>query len=438
MPRTEAPLLGLRELPRSLDHLKPLRCGAAVARHGSAMRAAEAVHLSQPAVTRAVLELERWCGLPLFERSARGMLPTPLGQRVAQRADALFQHLAQGAAQAGALAPRRRRAASPERFAAAVTPASLKALLAVAALPSEQKAADALGVSQPAVHRSLHALEHLAGTAVFQRSLRGTRLTDAGEALLLGVKLALGAARALDSDVASWRGEIRGRVVIGALPLSVSLLLPRAIDTLLQAHPEIEISVVDGTYDPLMRQLRSADIDLVIGALREAPPGLRQEALVDEPLAVIARAGHPCLQRRRLGVSDLRRWPWIVPLPGTPAAAALQQVFAAAGVAPPAETLQSSSAVFTRALVACSDRLALSSQGAALEEEGRGLVRVPVALAQPLRRIGVVLRAAGEPSPDLAAVLDALRAAAAVISTTHSSPCSSDAAPAAPVRRSRS
>ena len=412
-----ASLTALRELPGAGDRLKPLRCVAAVAHHGGAMRAAEAMHLSQPAVTRGVLELERFCGLPLFERSARGMLATPLGLRVAQRADALFEQLALGAAQAAALAtPRARRLERPERFAAAVTPASLKALLAVAATGSEAKAALALGVSQPAVHRSLRALEGLAGGVVFQRSVRGTRLTDAGAALLLHVKLAYGEARAIDSEIAAWRGEIRGRVVIGALPLSVSLLLPRAVDEVLRDHPDVEITVVDGTYEDLMRQLRAADIDLVIGALREAPPGVRQEVLAEEPLAVIVRAGHPCLRRRGLTLSELGRWDWVVPLPGTPASEALRRVFAAAGLEPPRDVLQASSAVFTRAIVGCTDRLALTSHGQALEDErGGALRRLRVDLPLTTRAVGVAVRESGEPSPDLRVVLEALRRAASKV-----------------------
>jgi LysR family transcriptional regulator, regulator for genes of the gallate degradation pathway len=249
---------------------------------------------------------------------------------------------------------------------------------------------------------------------VFQRSVRGTRLTDAGEALLLHVKLAYGEARAIDSEIAAWRGEIRGRVVIGALPLSVSLLLPRVVDAVLRAHPDIEITVVDGTYDNLMRQLRAADIDLVIGALREPPAGVRQETLVEEPLAVIARAGHPCMRRPGLTLAELRRWPWVLPLPGTPASAALRRVFAAAGLEPPQGALQASSAMFTRAIVACTDRLALTSHGQALEDErGGALRRLPVALPLTVRAVGVAVRESGEPSPDLRVVLEALRLAAA-------------------------
>jgi LysR family transcriptional regulator of gallate degradation len=407
-------LPAVRATPAIIDRLKALRCLPEVVAHGSALRAAEAIHLSQPAVTRAILELEAFCGMALFERAARGMLPTALGARTAARAEVLFAHLAQGAAEAGALAPRGRRVASPQRFAAAVPPVCLKALLAVSAASSEARAAETLNVSQPAVHRSLRALEDLAGVALFQKSARGTRLTAAGEALLRRVKLAFGEARAMESDIASWRGEIRGRVVVGALPLSVAMILPQAVDAVRREHPDIEITVIDGTYESLIRQLRSADIDAIVGALRSAPDEVRQEALFEDELAVIARAGHPCLARKSLALKDLLRWEWVVPLPGTPASAALERTFAAQGLAPPLGALQANSAAFTRALVRSTDRLALASRGQELEDESIGVLRiVPVRLAGTVRTIGVAVRSTGEPSPDLLVLLDALRDAAA-------------------------
>lgn len=406
-----------RALPALAERLKALRCVAAVAAHGSAMRAAEAIHLSQPAVTRAVLEMEKFCATPLFERGARGMLATVPGARVAQRAVQLFAQLSLGAAEALALAPARPRASArhgalPERFAASVTVASLKALLAVAATASEVGAARWLGMSQPSVHRALRKLEDLAGVMLLLKSVRGSRLNEAGEALLRRVKLAFAEARAMESDIAAWRGQIRGRVVIGTLPLSVTLFLPKAIDAVQRQHAGLEITVVDGTYESLVRQLRSADVDVIVGALRPPPPEVRQELLFEEPLAVIARPGHPCLKRRALKLADLLAWPWVMPPQGTPANTALHKAFAARGLDAPHDALQANNAVFTRALVGLTDRLALTSLSQALADERDGSFRlVPVALPDTTRRIGVALRDGVEPSPDLAAVLEAMRQA---------------------------
>jgi DNA-binding transcriptional LysR family regulator len=56
-----------------------------IQQHGSLTRVAEHMASSQPAVTNALAELESMFGMPLFERSSRGMLPTALGSVVLER-----------------------------------------------------------------------------------------------------------------------------------------------------------------------------------------------------------------------------------------------------------------------------------------------------------------------------------------------------------------
>lgn len=63
-----------------------LRAALAIAEHGSLRGAARALSMSQPALTHNIGELERELGAPLFERRARGMTTTPLGDLVLRRA----------------------------------------------------------------------------------------------------------------------------------------------------------------------------------------------------------------------------------------------------------------------------------------------------------------------------------------------------------------
>lgn len=402
-----------RPAPDIAERLALLRCFAAVARHGSALRAAEFVCLSQPAVTRAILRLERICGTPLFERGARGMACTAFGARLARRAEALFDHLAHGVVEAAALCGSSCKPATPQRFAAAVTACSLKAFIAVAATGTEARAAAWAGVSQPALHRALRMLRHVVKVDILRQSSRGTRLTEAGEALLRRIKLAFAEARAMEGELAAWRGDVRGRVVIGALPLAVSLFLPQAVSAVRRLHPELHITVVDGTYESLMHQLLHADVDVIVGALREGPAEVRQDVFFEERLAVVARANHPCLTRSAIGLHDLLAWEWIVPLAGTPASAALRRAFAACGLEPPSSALQANNALFTRSTVLATDMLALTSAGQAMEDERSGLFRrVPVELPQTSRPIGVAVRDGSVPSPELLEVLGAMRKAA--------------------------
>ncbi|HLZ71820.1 MAG TPA: LysR family transcriptional regulator [Dehalococcoidia bacterium] len=79
-------------------HLQQLAYLREVARQGSLTRAAEALHVSQPALSQALAELERRFGLALFERAGRGRRPTAAGQEViafAEETLALAEALAQ-------------------------------------------------------------------------------------------------------------------------------------------------------------------------------------------------------------------------------------------------------------------------------------------------------------------------------------------------------
>ncbi len=407
----------LHEVPHILHRLKALRCLAAVAMHGSAVRAGEALFISQPAVTRSVLDFERTCGVALFDRGGRGMVPTAIGLRAARRAQSLLDHLAQGAAAAMALAPPEQRRGWPsQHFANAVSATGIQALITMARSRSEAQAAAQLGISQPAVSRTLRALEHLVGVPLMQRSLRGTRFTESGEALLQHVKLACAEARGIEHDLAAWHGRVRGRVVIGALPLSAAGILAPAIDAIRRARPELEITVIDGGFESLCRQLREGDIDIMVGAMRAPPPDVRQEVLFDEPLVVMARIGHPCFQRESLTLANLLEWEWVMPLHCTPATAALLQAFRAAGVSPPVPVLHCNNTALIEAMLCRSDQLALTSRGQARHEERRGRVRrLPIDLPGTDRSIGIATRQSSEPSADVAAVLEALRAAAALM-----------------------
>jgi len=284
----DAGVPALREIPPCLERLKALRCLVAVVQHGSTLRASEAIHLSQPAVTRSIIDLERAFEMPLFERGGRGMSPTPPGAAAAKRAAQLFQHLAKGAAEALALSPvKGQRSPAPERFASSVSSSSLAAMLAVAASGSESRAAHMLGASQPSIHRSLRVVEQLCGVALLQKSARGTRLTEGGEAMLLRVKLAVAEARALEAELASWRGQIRGRVIVGALPLAATQLLVRAVDEVLGTHPEA------GPRGAPAR-LRGGRALRAGGEKRRIAPSKRIE--------------------RASTLDDLHRWRWVLPL----------------------------------------------------------------------------------------------------------------------------
>lgn len=62
--------------------LRHLRIFDTVCRHGSITKAADALFMAQPAVSLCIKEMERLCGMPLFERHARKLHLTPFGEEM--------------------------------------------------------------------------------------------------------------------------------------------------------------------------------------------------------------------------------------------------------------------------------------------------------------------------------------------------------------------
>lgn len=399
-----------------LTDLKRLRAACAVAALGSTVQAAKALSVAQSSVTRSIQELESAWGQSLFHRLGRGMQPVQEAAALLQRAARALNCLAVpgGADGRGGL-----HALSwmVNRFAMGLGLRQMQVLLALSRSLSLSGAAAELGVGASAVHQSLGQLEHLAGSPLFLRSRRGLRLTESGELAVRAVKRALSELEQVEQEL-SWRtGALRGRLVIGTLPFSTGLLLPQAIEAVLQAHSGMEISIVDGTYDVLMHRLQQADIDIVLGALRPQAPAadLRQETLFEDRLAVVARAGHP-LAGRPLAWSDLVDAQWIMPMPHTPAQSVFSQALADAGLAPPASPLRVNSALMMQALLAETDRLALMSPRQIRREMAAGLLlELPVPVTHPPRPIGMVLRADYLPPPGAAQLLMHLREQGALL-----------------------
>lgn len=383
--------------------LRLLRLVAAVAAHGSASTAAATLHLSVSAVTRGVQAAEVQLGLALFERGARGMVATPAGRLLAARTQRALAELRLGPAPV---------------LAQRGTDGQLQALLAVAAQGSEALAAQQLGLSQPAVHQSLRQLEHAARQRLFERSRRGTRLTDAGERLLLRAGRALAELRSGHDELAALHGGVPGRVTVGVLPMASEVLVPQALSRLFEAEPGIVATAVDGTYEALLRQLRHGDIDFVVGPLRgeRSPPDIDEQVLYVDRLLPVVRAGHPLLATTRppRSLRPLRRWPWVGPLPDTPARAAFERAFRAAELEPPLVQLQCNAPSIVRAVLQRGDAVALVSPLQIRAELAAGrLVLLDVPVSGTERAIGVAQRRGGLASPAARALLRELQAVVA-------------------------
>jgi len=162
----------------------------------------------------------------------------------------------------------------------------LRAFRAVAHHGRFTRAAEAIGLSQPALSALIAQLEEDLGVKLIHRTTRAVDLTSIGreflgasERILADVDGAIGDAR----DYAQLR---RGKLRIAALPSVSRILLPATLRAFRDHHPGIAVSIVDVLGDPLLEQLLSGQVDLGIG-YAEASDELRAERLLTDQLAAV-------------------------------------------------------------------------------------------------------------------------------------------------------
>ncbi len=351
---------------------------AAVVRHGSVTRAARAINLTQPALTQAIARLESELECLLFERGSTGMTPTEPALLLAPRAEAALDHIG----------------------SSRVTGTQLRAFLALARAGSYAGAAEATGLSIASLHRAVADLSLALGQRLVERRGRSVILSQTGQRRARGFGLAMAELRAGLAEVAAWQGKAAGRIVIGAMPLSRARWLPEAIARFVTAHPGVDISVVEGSHAELSGPLRDGEIDLMLGALREATlvEDMTQEAIFEDRPALVMRSEHPLLQKGRPTAADLLDYPWILPGRDTPLRHYWEEMLRDCGEQPPHVGIECGSVLAIRELLLSGDALTLLSPDQLRVELESGVLATVPPPAPVSRIIGVVTRAGWRPT----------------------------------------
>ncbi len=210
----------------------------------------------------------------------------------------------------------------------------LRAIAEIARCGSILAASATLGTSQPALTRVLAAAESKLGARLFERLPRGVRPTLHGDAVIRRVAAVFSELRAAAADIAALNGLSRGTLSIGATHLAAAGLVPQALQRLISGRPGLQVTVLEGNPEFLLKELRARHIEIVVGrlALAEGDRDLGKELLYDEQLSVIAGSKHPLHRRRRLSLRDLAGESWILPPPETAFYRQVAQSFEEAGV----------------------------------------------------------------------------------------------------------
>ena len=288
----------------------------------------------------------------------------------------------------------------------------LALIVALAERRSLRQAASDVAITQPAATKLLRDLEDAVGLPLFTRHAWGMAPTAYGDALVRharGLLTGLGEARdELSALAAGATGSLRVGGVTGAVP---GLLAP-AIRRIQQQRPGLKLFVLVNTSEVMMAALRQGTLDVAVCPL---PPdadiaGFDVTSLADEPLRIVARAGHPLARRRSVPFAALAGAAWLMQTPDSPLRRDVDAMLASAGLRPPAAVVETVSIVATIALLQGSNAITVMPQALARHYARFGMVKeLPVRVSTPISRYELVTRARRDLSPAARAFVAALQ-----------------------------
>jgi DNA-binding transcriptional LysR family regulator len=181
----------------------------------------------------------------------------------------------------------------------------LRTLIHVAELGSLSKAADRIGIAQPALSRQIRMLEEELSVRLFTRHGRGMVLTDKGREILehaTRVMTELEEIRATASDLDA---PLRGRISIGFPPTVADILSLPLVAAFGKTHPQVELRLVGAYTGHLLDWLHRGEIDVAILYDPNSVRSLRSEPLLLENLFLIGPPDSGLSVERSIPFRDL-------------------------------------------------------------------------------------------------------------------------------------
>lgn len=236
------------------------------------------------------------------------------------------------------------------------------------------RAAEAVHLSQPALSRSIQALEQQLGCRLVDRGSRGFLLTAHGQLVLEHARRLLAGSQALSNAVQQLGNLESGELRLGAGPYPAARLIPQAVGAFSLAHPRVRVQLSIDNWQQLRQRLLDDELELFVADVRELQG---DECLSIVPLqrwpgVLFCRPGHPLLARGPLSASALGEYPLAgTQLPDEVADALRQQL-----QRPQPLGIQCDNFMVLKALVAGSDVLSMAPWDVVAAEVAAGQLAV--------------------------------------------------------------
>ncbi|WP_198669672.1 LysR family transcriptional regulator [Pelagibacterium sediminicola] len=178
---------------------------------------------------------------------------------------------------------------------------------------SIRKASERLNVAASAISRQIQNLEHDLGADLLDRSVRGVRLTEAGEILAVKIRTLFQTISEVQNDIDNLRGLQRGNVRIASVEGAANATLADACAQFYKRFPLVKVSIdiLDAQHVSEALMGETVDIGIVFGI----PMRPEIEVIKRRPghIAACLKGNHPLANNRQVTLKEISGFPSILP-----------------------------------------------------------------------------------------------------------------------------
>lgn len=291
-------------------------------------------------------------------------------------------------------------------------PLNLKALrsfLEVAKLGSFTRAAQSLGISQPAVSNHIRKLTESLGTPLLDVVGSGVELTLAGRLLQDRGRALLADADRLEEELGVLASSRPVRLKVGASTTPGIYLLPGILGSLTAKDPGLEVRCVIESSGAIEARVAAGELDCGLIGRRPEDPRLRSERFARDRIVLVGPLGHPLARKKKLTSREFLEQAFIMREPGSATREFLEAWFRKAAILPRVVMELTSPEAIKRMVAAGLGISAISRHSMGVDPAAEGLALLPPLDPALERDLLVIYRDESQTRPAVTGFLEAVR-----------------------------
>jgi DNA-binding transcriptional LysR family regulator len=268
---------------------------------------------------------------------------------------------------------------------------------------SISSAARKIGVTQPALTRSIKQLETTLQVSLLERRPNGVVLTPEGRILARRVKLMNLEYQHALAEIYDRNQGVKGRLRLSAGPSWITHFLPKILAEYHDLFPEVRVTLTQGPFASQFASLLAGDCEAICGTLDFLDHSeVIKEYVMDGRYTVFAREGHPISSRSKASPKELASYPWVILADDPVSSSWIGAYFEAHGLAPPHIAIETTT-LGSLSILRHSDFLTTFAFDSEKTMQAFGLKRINHEGTFWEFPAGIARRRAGRPSPALRA-----------------------------------